>query len=74
VRFEGQHFWLALDEAIVKLKALTELGARVDSKLLAIDETIVAFDVLKNVMHAIPAQYKLRVHQLRAAIKKALAA
>ena len=75
VRDEARHFWNAVDEATLKLKALVEMGERVDAKLRAIDAAIEAFDVLQRVVNdAVPPQYKVAVLSLNRRIKRALAA
>lgn len=75
VRFEGRHFWNALDEAKLKLRALADLGARVDVKLRALDSAIELLNVQQIVMNdAIPERYKLQLRQVAAAVKRALAA
>jgi hypothetical protein len=75
VRAEAKHFWLALEEATLKLKALSELGARVDRKLDALDRALELLEVQDRIINeAVPASYKLRVRRLHAAVKQALAA
>lgn len=75
VRAEAKHFWLALDEATLKLDALAALGSRVDRKLAALDHALELLEVQERIINdAVPASYKLRVRQLHAAVKDALAA
>jgi hypothetical protein len=78
VREEAKHFWLAVDEATLKLEALAELGAKVDKKLAAFDKALALFGVRENVINeAVPLEYKLNrleVKRVHAAVKKALAA
>lgn len=75
VRAEAKHFWLALEEATLKLNALAALSAKVDAKLAAIDKAIELTRVQELIIDAaIPAEHKLRLSRAAKAVKRALAA
>lgn len=78
VRDESKVFWLARDEANIKLLELARQCKRVDLKLEALGEAfgiINQLDFQKFVLNdAVPWQYRLQLKRVAAAIKQALAA
>lgn len=75
LRYEMRHVWGILNEASLKLKAISEFSGRLDVKLKAISSAIELLDFQQHVMNdAVPPEYKFRLNRLASEIRQALAA